>query len=110
MNISKNRDRRISKLKIKYGCQHQYPNGKICGYRDNPRCLHFDHINQETKSDVVKNGYKNNPYNRDSSGGMCKLYRKKYPLKMLFDEIRKCRIICANHHGEKTFPDYMSRQ
>jgi hypothetical protein len=97
MNVLKNRDRRISKYKLAKGCVK-------CGYRNNSACLHFDHRVRSDKSPITKSGYKNNQHNPNSSGGFYRLYKKKYPLKMLMEEIRKCDLVCANCHGEKTYP------
>jgi len=98
MDIKQNRDKRISQYKVKHGCSR-------CGYNQNSACLHFDHIVPESKSMVTKSGYKNNHINKNSSGGTYRLYSKKYPLKLLIAEIRKCQLLCANCHGEKTYPN-----
>ena len=79
----------------------------MCGYKKNPRCLAFHHVDPTTKSDKVKNGYKGNPYNNDNTaGGMARLYRGGIPLKELFREIRLCGIVCIRCHGEITYSEY----
>ena len=98
MNIKQRRDYHISAYKKRKGCA-------VCGYQHHPRALHWDHLDQSTKSSVTKQGYKNNAYNRNSGGGMYRLYSKKYSVKLLIQEIRKCQLLCANHHAEKTYSD-----
>ena len=60
----------LNYLKVKCGCF-------VCGYNTNARALQFDHV--EIKKREVS-----------------KLVMNK--IKILFKEIRKCRILCANCH------------
>lgn len=64
----------LNYIKVKCGCS-------ICGYRDNALALQFDHIANKTRqvSHMVLN-----------------------KLAVLFKEIRKCRILCANCHSIHT--------
>jgi hypothetical protein len=67
------RKRWIDKYKISQGCE-------ICGYNEHAVALDFDHINPDDKSFSI-------------SG-----YLIKSTLLKLFNEIRKCRVICSNCH------------
>ena len=61
----------------------------MCGFND-PRALEFDHIDPSLKSHGVM-----------SSRGS--LYKAGViGRKLLIDEVRKCRILCANCHRIKT--------
>ena len=73
----KRRRDRIGLLKQRMGCVD-------CGYTDNPVALHFDHINPLTKFKNVSSLY-------------------NFKLKVLFMEIRKCVVRCANCHAIKTY-------
>ncbi len=61
------------KVKLWFGCQ-------ICGYKDNPCALQFDHINPSEK--------KTNISRMDN-----------HSMKSLKEEMRKCRVLCANCHA-----------
>ena len=58
-------------VKMRFGCRE-------CGYKKHPAALHFNHLNQETKSTNVS---------RISTWMKLK------------NEIRKCEILCANCHA-----------
>lgn len=64
----------VDTYKIRYGCMR-------CGFRDAAESLDFHHLNPSEKvgnvSEMVGNGL---------------------PLELIFDEIRKCIILCANCH------------
>ena len=64
----------LNYIKMKCGCA-------LCGYRDNPLALQFDHIGNKTKqvSHMVLNSIVN-----------------------LIKEVRKCRVLCANCHSINT--------
>ena len=64
----------LNYIKMKCGCA-------LCGYRDNPLALQFDHIGNKTKqvSHMVLNSIVN-----------------------LIKEVRKCRVLCANCHSIHT--------
>ena len=64
------------RVKLRYGCSE-------CGYKKCASSLHFDHIDQKTKTDMVS-----------------RLVKKS--MERLKNEMRKCRILCANCHGEHT--------
>jgi len=76
------RDRRLRRrrwldtYKLRRGCD-------ICGYREHPVALHFDHLDRSQK--------------RYAIGIMI-----THNLKRLFEEIRKCRVLCANCHYVET--------
>jgi len=73
------RDRRaywIDKYKMGKGCE-------ICGYNKHSAALHFDHLDRETKIGYIK-------------------MMITHSLKRLVNEMRKCRILCANCHAEHT--------
>jgi hypothetical protein len=60
----------LNYVKLKCGCS-------ICGYRNNPLALQFDHIGNKTRqvSHMITSSLVN-----------------------LFKEVRKCRVLCANCH------------
>lgn len=91
MNIIKNRQRRIDLYKMAKGCER-------CGYNRHPSALCFDHLPGTDKAEITKNGYSK----RSCAGGIYKMYAKKYSVKELIAEIRKCRLLCANCHMEVT--------
>ena len=67
----------ISLYKVKKGCE-------MCGYNKHFSALHFDHSDRSTKVEKVSK-------------------MVKHSLKNLILEIRKCNILCANCHSEKTY-------
>ena len=75
-NVVKLKNRRrqhwLNKYKISKGC-------KICGYNEHPAALHFDHVIPKEKYSEVSRLISSS-------------------LKILIDEIRKCRVLCANCH------------
>ena len=91
MNTVKHRQRCVNAYKVSNGCA-------TCGYNRHPASICFDHIDNASKSEHVKNGYSK----RSSAGGMYKLYSKKHSIDELISEIRKCRLLCHNCHMEKT--------
>ncbi len=82
----------VNSYKVSNGCE-------ICGYNKDPHALCFDHIDPTLKHEMTKNG----GAKRSSAGGMFMLYGKKYPDEILIEEIKKCRILCANCHMEITY-------
>jgi hypothetical protein len=76
---NKLKDRRdlIDKIKLKTGCS-------ICGYKNHPVALDFDHLNPLEKSFTIGAKYTSVAF--DS----------------LMDEIKKCRVLCANCHRIET--------
>lgn len=56
-----------------------------CGYKVNPRALHFDHIKG------------------DKLGDISTMIGKGPSYKKIKDEIRKCEVRCANCHAIVTF-------
>jgi hypothetical protein len=85
--IQKFRHIAVDIYKISVGCS-------ICGYNKHPSALCFDHLPHYQKHDSCRSGSK--------AGGMYILYNKKYPLSILIEEIKKCRVVCANCHMEIT--------
>jgi hypothetical protein len=84
-SIRKSKDKRehskktrnfIKRVKLYLGCN-------ICGYKKCSDALHFDHI------DV------NNKFREISKMGV-------YSFKSIKEEMRKCRVLCANCHAEHT--------
>jgi|TARA_E500000178_G_C16703511_1_gene609350 hypothetical protein len=69
----------LNLYKVKKKCQ-------VCGYDRNPYALHFDHIVYPKFMQISK-------------------MLKKYRLKRLFEEIRKCQVLCANCHAVKSCGD-----
>lgn len=70
----------LYKYKIAKGC-------RICGYNLHASALDFDHINPVTKSFEIAKRVPNTT------------------LKTLFNEIKKCQILCANCHRIKTYEE-----
>lgn len=62
----------LNKYKIAKGCD-------ICEFKEHPSALDFDHLDPCKKEFTISRGF-------DRS------------LKILFNEIRKCQLLCANHH------------
>ena len=91
INIYYRRKHWIQKWKMHHGC-------KECGYAHCPEALHLDHTVPGSKHSQLKNGKRNTSY----GGGMANLYRAKYPIEVLMAEVRKCQILCANCHAEKS--------
>ena len=71
--LRKLRGRWLDIYKISKGCE-------ICGYKENPIALQFDHLDTSTKIQDISN-------------------MKKGNLKKLIAEVRKCRVLCANCHS-----------
>lgn len=63
----------LDRYKTGKGCEH-------CGYDKHPEALHFDHLDPSKKRHIVSGMY-------------------GYSLKVLMDEVRKCRVLCANCHA-----------
>ena len=91
INIYKRRKHWVQKWKMHHGCGE-------CGYNKCPEALHLDHLFPGAKHSMVKNGIRRTSY----GGGMANLYRAMYPVEVLITEIRKCQILCANCHAEKS--------
>lgn len=70
----------INKYKCGKGCE-------LCGYNAHGVALDFDHLDRAKKN-----------FNPSSQS-------MTHNLKRLFDEIRKCRILCANCHRIHTFEE-----
>ena len=69
--LRKIRRKWLDYLKMKCGCQ-------MCGYKENPFALQFDHITGNKRREVSD--------------------MVTYNLKTLMTEVRKCRVLCANCH------------
>ena len=67
------RGRWLDLYKMSKGCE-------ICGYKEHPVALEFDHLNKADKIRDISN-------------------MKKGNLKKLIAEVRKCRVLCANCHA-----------
>jgi len=77
VRIKKIRRRWLNIYKKATGCS-------LCGYNEHPAALQFDHLDPSLKVQDVSN--------------MVTL-----KLKRLMDEVRKCRVLCANCHMIHTF-------
>ena len=77
----------LTRYKMFVGCA-------LCGYKEHPSALHFDHIDPKEKSFGISRGYK-------SKG-----------IDTIKKEMRKCQVLCANCHAVKTFEngDYRNAQ
>lgn len=67
----------VDTIKMEKGCC-------ICGYKEHPAALQFDHIDPSTKSFTISQD-------------------KKKAWNSILEEIDKCRILCANCHSVETF-------
>ena len=63
----------LARIKMHFGCQ-------ICGYKEHPSALTFDHIDPDSKAINLANYHCNG-----------------WPT--IIDEISKCRVLCANCHN-----------
>ena len=91
----------IRKYKVSKGCSD-------CGYNTDDIALCFSHINPGTKSEELTFAGSDG---RKVRGGIAPLIRKVYlndkkknreRIKILFDELRKCKIQCQNCHAIET--------
>jgi len=75
----------ISKYKVSVGCSS-------CGYKEHASALDFDHLDDGEKEFHIAQtmGRKN--------------------LKVLFTEIRKCRVLCANCHRVHSYEQAQKRR
>mgnify|MGYP005999515203 CR=1 FL=1 len=67
----------VTRVKLRYGC-------RICGYKKCGAALHFNHLSQDEKKINVSK---------------CKTFES------VKKEMRKCEILCANCHAEKTIEE-----
>ena len=100
-NRKKIKSRRVyhlHKYKCAKGCEE-------CGYNKNGNALCFDHIDPMTKGIHARGGI------GGSGAGMNGYTKRMYPtdkninrqrIRDLFDEIRKCRVLCMNCHSIQT--------
>jgi len=88
----------INNIKLETGCT-------ICGYRKNTASLHFDHIDPSTKY-RDKFGKIVGIAQMTTGSGKNGKETIRYSLKTIMKEIEKCRVLCANCHGEITHPQY----
>jgi predicted nuclease with TOPRIM domain len=101
------KDRRIywiRKIKKYKGCEN-------CGYDENPVALDFAHIDPLTKHERMCSARK--------GAGMSSMYSRicirdmkkntKY-IKELFDEVRKCKILCKNCHVIETQKEFDGKE
>ena len=70
----------LNKYKVSKGCQ-------TCGYNENPVALDFDHTNPKEKKFNISHRL------------------DRATIKSLFNEIRKCVVLCANCHRIKTMEE-----
>lgn len=73
----------LNNYKVSQGCHY-------CGYNSHPSALQLDHIDPDTKYTTSK-GKRLNP------GELV-----RYSQAILFAEVRKCRVLCANCHAIHT--------
>lgn len=80
--------KRNSKKKLEYMKRYKLFVGcAFCGYKKHSAALDFDHINPDTKLGTLSHVY------------------KSWGIKKLKDEMRKCQVLCANCHREKTMKE-----
>ena len=76
-NKMKERRKLIDAIKLEQGCL-------LCGYNKHPVALDFDHINPIEKSFTIGTKY------------------SSVSEELLLNEIKKCRVLCANCHRVET--------
>lgn len=69
----------VNRVKIMLGCN-------ICGYKKIPQALQFDHQVKSKKRMAI-----------------AAMVGRAYSIETIKKEIRKCKILCANCHSEKTY-------
>jgi protein-arginine kinase activator protein McsA len=65
--------------KIEKGCE-------VCGYNEHPAALQFDHLDPSQKHEAVAT-----------------MMSKRRPPELVWEEIKKCRVLCANCHMVHTY-------
>lgn len=75
----------LGQYKVKCGCAD-------CGWRGHPAALDFDHINPEDKAFHIA----------QSIAGRS--------VKGIFEEVRKCRVLCANCHRIHTYNEAQGKR
>ena len=71
--LRESRGRWLDIYKRKKGCE-------MCGYKADATALQFDHIDRSTKVNSISN-------------------MRHFNLSTLIQELRKCRVLCANCHS-----------
>ena len=65
--------------KVEKGCES-------CGYNEHSAALQFDHIDPSQKHEAVAT-----------------MMSKRRPAELVWEEIKKCRVLCANCHMVRTY-------
>lgn len=76
------------KRNSRYARKKEYKNSlggkcQVCGYNKCQKALHFHHIDPKTKNFAISEAL-----------------RKSYPQQEVWEEIKKCILVCANCHVE----------
>ena len=99
----KRRVQLLRKIKCGIGCQFEYPDGSVCGYNEEGVALDFAHVNNADKHPMA--------WKHRSGAGMNNLYtrisirdqdKNRMYIRELIEEVRKCKILCKNHHAIET--------
>lgn len=69
----------LAAVKVERGCEFVLGDGSLCGWREHPAALEFDHRDPSSKRFTISQGASRK---RDE----------------LLAEIAKCHVLCANHH------------
>jgi hypothetical protein len=76
----------LAALKLERGCEWVLEDGSVCGYREHPVALEFDHRDPSEKRFTISN-------------------RVACDRSVLLEEIAKCDVLCSNHHQIRTATD-----
>ena len=81
---AKKRDK-LAQIKLDKGCS-------LCGYKEHPAALDFDHINPEDKSHLIS-----------------LMVSQDKPWAVIEAEVDKCRVLCANCHRIHSYENHTAR-
>lgn len=86
--VNKRRRDKVKRRKYWLGRYKQAKGCELCGYDKHHAALHFDHLDMYQKIHDVSKMVKGN-------------------LSILIQEVRKCRVLCANCHSTVSYNQYI---